>query len=498
MITREVIEDILPSPRYGTVTAVDAVNHRCTLTYTDEPSNPITLPVTAVSPQVGNVVRVSGKRGARFIDEVITGGIQVNMGGSGPNGLVIPASSDVTSERAGIVLGDWWLGQDSLANGIKDFYIYSPATGFHLYLPAAAGSGLIIPTAVSGGWAFRLWPANNTLNAMQTANMASSDYVILSDGVTTYLSSGAGGATVVRGPSNSSTAQLIVNSTSANFNGPLNVGGILTPNGAIQIGASGEVIKVEHSGDYFAFYTGGTRQAYIQSNSGSGLLISQEQSGQQLRLVNNAGNITLEGGNVIMSDLRVLRAGGNTTNGASGGAGAVLCTDGGANFWHANWDGTAMRLYVDSSLVKTFVIPHPKYKDKYLVHAVTEGPTANVHHIGTGQLKEGFATIKLPDYFEDYAEVDGRVVFVQPVFKKKDLLRIGPGGIAAVANLACTIPEDGEFYVMPASGHMNMEQEFTWMVMAIRKHTAFNVEPDVATTVVRGDGPYTYISSENP
>lgn len=38
--------------------------------------------------------------------------------------IVIPASTHVTSERAGLILGDWQIGQDGSANGTKDFYLW--------------------------------------------------------------------------------------------------------------------------------------------------------------------------------------------------------------------------------------------------------------------------------------------------------------------------------------------------------------------------------------
>jgi hypothetical protein len=40
---------------------------------------------------------------------------------------------------------------------------------------------------------------------------------------------------------------------------------------------------------------------------------------------------------------------------------------------------------------------------------------------------------------------------------------------------------------------MNSSQKFYWRVDAIRKGTAFDVEPDKDTTVVAGEGPYTYV-----
>jgi hypothetical protein len=49
--------------------------------------------------------------------------------------------------------------------------------------------------------------------------------------------------------------------------------------------------------------------------------------------------------------------------------------------------------------------------------------------------------------------------------------------------------------VFQTGGMMNNEQPFWWRVDAVRKGTAFNVEPSKSAVTVAGEGPYTYIAA---
>lgn len=67
----EVLEELRPSDRWATVSAVDYVNLRATVVYPDEPGNPVSLPIAGMLPiGTGAIVRVTGKTGARYIDMV--------------------------------------------------------------------------------------------------------------------------------------------------------------------------------------------------------------------------------------------------------------------------------------------------------------------------------------------------------------------------------------------------------------------------------------------
>lgn len=155
---------------------------------------------------------------------------------------------------------------------------------------------------------------------------------------------------------------------------------------------------------------------------------------------------------------------------------------------YVSWDNTG-GVYIDGSPVKSFVIPHPVDEEKYLVHAAHEGDDMRVVYEGTDSARGG-KTLQLPDYFEALVEPGSDVVFVQALADVDRPLcecsvkstRVKGGRFAVFV-----IPDDG------CKGDREHEVEFSWRVTAIRAGTAFETEPLVRDTVVRGDGPYTYI-----
>jgi hypothetical protein len=151
------------------------------------------------------------------------------------------------------------------------------------------------------------------------------------------------------------------------------------------------------------------------------------------------------------------------------------------NLTYFGWFGYYAQ-YVDSTHVKTFVIDHPTKPDNYLVHACAEGPTSDVFYRGQGQLQNGICVVTLPDYFEELTELEGRTIMVTPISDEN-----GPA-----ANLAAYEIQDGQFVVEQIGGFHVPYQRFWWRVDAVRKGTAFDVEPLKSETEVSGDGPYTY------
>lgn len=149
-----------------------------------------------------------------------------------------------------------------------------------------------------------------------------------------------------------------------------------------------------------------------------------------------------------------------------------------------NWNGS-YQFIVDSSHVKTFTIQHPTKPDNLLVHACTEGLTADVFYRGQAQLKAGICVVTLPDYFEELTELENRSVMLTPIADENGM----------VANLAAYEIEDGQFLVEQIGGYHVPDQRFWWRVDAVRKNTAFNVEPEKSSVTVHGMGPYTYIES---
>lgn len=287
--------------------------------------------------------------------------------------LSVPASTHVTSERASLVLGDWILGQDSAANGTKDWFISNGTVRISI---SAAG--------VATFAAIPLLPASNPT----TGNEATRK---------TYVDAGDAAAQAA---------------------------------------------------------------AIASSNATS------------------ASTYVAKTGNQVMSgSLQSLqfRGGGNMLGGVSGGSGAVLLTDSGGNNWHANWTGTVLNFYVDAVFAKTFVINHPLFSNKYLVHACAEGPTADVFYRGEDVLGlKGLKVVRLPEYFEALTELKGRTVQLTAIGSFDPL---------------CASPVfDGAFSVNGTPGI-----KFYWRVDAVRKGTSFAVEPNRSDVSVRGNGPYTYI-----
>lgn len=148
--------------------------------------------------------------------------------------------------------------------------------------------------------------------------------------------------------------------------------------------------------------------------------------------------------------------------------------------WNAHGDA-----YVDGVGVKTFVIPHPVEPDeKFLVHAAHEGPDMRVVYEGVAHTVDREAVVTLPSYFEELVEPGTDVVMVQALLCECD-------------RCSCAVKasrvKDGSFRVVAHS--TSHDVEFSWRVTAVRRGTAFEVEPARSDVTVRGDGPYTYIES---
>lgn len=130
--------------------------------------------------------------------------------------------------------------------------------------------------------------------------------------------------------------------------------------------------------------------------------------------------------------------------------------------------GTALtgNLLVDNAVVtgnfavwgfKSFVTEHPNSPDHVLAHVSIEGPEAAVFYRGTGQLKQGAATIRLPSYFTGLTRAGSCTVQLTPVFSgKEDLVALAASEVV-----------NGRFKVR-AIGTGNPSQRFYWEVKAAR------------------------------
>jgi hypothetical protein len=187
----------------------------------------------------------------------------------------------------------------------------------------------------------------------------------------------------------------------------------------------------------------------------------------------------------------------NLIGGTRGGSGLYIRTRAGTNGVSFNWDGSNLHFFVEDvnvatlassgATAKTFVIPHPTDKERYLVHATLEGPESAVYYRGTGRLHHGRAEVVLPAYFEAMAREEGRTVLVTPIFDSNS---------ERVSALAASHVVRGAFQVRGIDSN-NPNQAFDWEVKAVRADVQpLVVEPRRQDVLVRGDGPYTYIAAQ--
>lgn len=107
---------------------------------------------------------------------------------------------------------------------------------------------------------------------------------------------------------------------------------------------------------------------------------------------------------------------------------------------------------------KNFVMAHPTKIGMELVHAATESPHSGIHYWGEGHLNEdGYWIVQLPDYFEDIAAADSRLIQVT-----------SPSGETLVWDEQIV---NGEFMIEGKPG-----APFGWHVLARREGYEFEVE----------------------
>ena len=123
---------------------------------------------------------------------------------------------------------------------------------------------------------------------------------------------------------------------------------------------------------------------------------------------------------------------------------------------------------------KTFVIDHPDFNDRYLVHACLEGPESGVYYRGKGEIINNESVrIFLPDYTKNLA-TDFTIQLTQIYSGQK-----------IVSPLQSTEIENGSFVVY------GNNTKFHWLVQG--KRSEIVVEPLKSSTNVKGDGPYRWI-----
>ena len=127
---------------------------------------------------------------------------------------------------------------------------------------------------------------------------------------------------------------------------------------------------------------------------------------------------------------------------------------------------------VSYSTSKPFIINHPTYPEKYLVHACLEGPEGGIYYRGKGTISNGYSTtIYLPEYVNNFGY--DFTVLVTPIYDGK----------IHVCN--SSMVENNEFQVYGDNC------SFSWTV--IGKREEITIEPNKKDVTVKSMGPYTWI-----
>ena len=138
------------------------------------------------------------------------------------------------------------------------------------------------------------------------------------------------------------------------------------------------------------------------------------------------------------------------------------------------YDSSAHELMVSNT--KTFVIQHPVYEDKYLVHGCLEGPESGVYYRGTDEILIGEnVEIILPNYTKHWIDFTININLIVSHSNYKNIRIYGTTDV-----------ENGKFTVFGTNGC-----KFHWTVFA--KRCDISVEPSKNNVKLCGKGPYTWI-----
>jgi hypothetical protein len=161
------------------------------------------------------------------------------------------------------------------------------------------------------------------------------------------------------------------------------------------------------------------------------------------------------------------------TGTVSGGVKPILDTNYSQVFYYSANSGVT-GYFVYNTGAKTFVIDHPKDKNKYLVHACLEGPEAGVYYRGKSEItNDEYVEIDLPDYVCELAY--NFTIQITPIYKKG----------RATPIFSTSEIENNKFTVYGTNG------AFFWFVQGERNQ--IDVEPYKSDVEVKGDGPYKWI-----
>jgi hypothetical protein len=122
---------------------------------------------------------------------------------------------------------------------------------------------------------------------------------------------------------------------------------------------------------------------------------------------------------------------------------------------------------------KTFVIDHPKNKNKYLVHACLEGPEAGIYYRGKNEITNNeYCEVILPDYVLEIGY--NFTIQLTPIYSGKKIEQLYSSEVV-----------NNSFFVYGEN------TKFFWLLHAAREN--IEVEPNKKDVNVKGQGPYRWV-----
>jgi len=177
--------------------------------------------VNSVNGSTGTVTGLAPTASPTFTGTVSGGiikGVTDNAAGRGvvvtqPSGNATPAILQFTDFAVGSQLGN------ITADGSGNITI-NPASGT-LFSSAISSSGQIRAdsSGADGGFTIRPWTSSSSYESLSTNNMAGAEYVVLTDGTSTFIGAGTGGATTIRSGANNTANEIVVSDSTATIRG---------------------------------------------------------------------------------------------------------------------------------------------------------------------------------------------------------------------------------------------------------------------------------------
>jgi hypothetical protein len=125
---------------------------------------------------------------------------------------------------------------------------------------------------------------------------------------------------------------------------------------------------------------------------------------------------------------------------------------------------------------KSFIIQHPLFQNKYLIHGCIESNQTDVYYRGINETdKDCVSNVILPEYLSKLSDyLDNSVILITAIYP-------------SFCNLFYKKLENNVFQVISDIPN----QSFSWLVLTKRNDCDFDVEPE-KNIRISGEGPYLY------